>query len=94
MSDLHGDFFVIAEQHRGLVLAVIDQGVMQATITRAGIERDVGKFILLDQIDDDVGLPALGRFLYTVVTLLRGLAHGHYLLNLLGRERNVPPVQS
>ena len=67
---------------------------MQAAITRAGIERDVRKFILLDQIDDNVGLPALGRFLYAVVTLLRWLAHGHYLLNLLGRERNVPPVQS
>ncbi len=59
VGDLHGDLFVIAEQHRRLVLAVIDQRIVQAAVTRAGIERDVGKIVLLDQIDDDVGLPAL-----------------------------------
>src|SRR6266496_5721097 len=36
---------------------------MQAAITRAGIERDVRKLVLLDQINDDVGLPALRGFL-------------------------------
>jgi len=55
--DLHGDFFVVAEQHRRIVFAVIDQRVVQTAETRSGIERDVGKAVTLDQIDDDVGLP-------------------------------------
>src|SRR6202030_2133888 len=39
--------------------AVIDQGVVQAAIAGARIERDIGKSVMLDQIDDDVGLPRL-----------------------------------
>ena len=63
MGDLHGDLFVVTEQHRRLVLAIIDQRVVEPAKARAGIERDIGKFVLLDQIDDDVGLPTLGGFL-------------------------------
>ena len=57
MRDLHGNFFVVAEQHRRVVFAVIDQRIVQAAKTRSGIERDVRKVVMLDQIDDDVGLP-------------------------------------
>jgi hypothetical protein len=35
---------------------------MQAAVARARIERDVGEIVLFDQINDNVGLPALGRF--------------------------------
>ena len=62
VSDLHGDLFVITQQHRRLVLAVVDQRVVQSAIARARIERDVWEAVLLDQIDDDVGLPTLGGF--------------------------------
>jgi hypothetical protein len=58
MRDLHGNFFVVAEQHRRVVFAVIDQRIVQAAETRSGVERDVRKVVMLDQIDDDVGLPA------------------------------------
>ena len=58
VRDLHGNFFVIAEQHRRIVFAVIDQRIVQAAETRSRIERDVGKAVTFDQIDDDVGLPA------------------------------------
>jgi len=58
---LHGNFFVVAEQYRRIVFAVIDQRIVQAAVTRSRIERDVGKAVTFDQIDDDVGLPtALG----------------------------------
>jgi hypothetical protein len=63
VGDLHGDFFVLTKQHGRLVFAVIDQRIVQTAITRAGIECDLGKFVLLDQIDNDVGLPALRGFL-------------------------------
>jgi len=58
VRDLHGNFFVVAEQHRRIVFAVIDQRIVQAAETRSRIERDVGKAVTFDQIDDDVGLPA------------------------------------
>jgi hypothetical protein len=60
MRDLHRDLLVLAQQHRRLVAAVIDQRVVQPAIARARIERDIGESELLDEIDDDVGLPALG----------------------------------
>ena len=59
VGDLHRDLLVLAEQDRRLVAAVIDQRVVQAAIARARIERDIGKVVMLDQIDDDVGLPRL-----------------------------------
>jgi hypothetical protein len=58
VRDLHGNFFVVAEQYRRIVFAVIDQRIVQAAETRSRIERDVGKAVTLYQIDDDVGLPA------------------------------------
>ena len=57
VRDLHRDLLVLAEQQRRIVAAVIDQQVVQAAIARARIERDVGKAVVLDQIDDDVRLP-------------------------------------
>jgi hypothetical protein len=57
VRDLHGNFFVVAEQYRRIVFAVIDQRIVQAAVTRSRIERDVGKAVTFDQIDDDVGLP-------------------------------------
>jgi hypothetical protein len=59
VGDLHRDLFVLAEQDRRLVAAVIDQRVVQAAIARARIERDIGEAVMLDQVDDDVGLPRL-----------------------------------
>src|SRR5262249_50409619 len=58
VGDLHGDLFVIAQHHRRLVAAVVHERVVQAAETRARIERDVGKAIALDAVDDDVGLPS------------------------------------
>ena len=54
---LHGNFFVVAEQYRRIVFAVIDQRIVQAAVTRSRIERDIRKAVTFDQIDDDVGLP-------------------------------------
>ncbi len=63
MGDLHGDLFMLAGEHRRIVLAVIDQRVMQAAVARAGIERDVLEIIFFYHVDDHVGLPAfLGLF--------------------------------
>ncbi len=58
VRDLHRDLFVVAQHHRRLVVAVVDQRIVQAAEARAGIERDVGKIVALDAVDDDVGLPA------------------------------------
>ena len=58
VRDLHRDFLVVAEHHRRFVVAVVDQRVVQAAEARAGIERDVGKVVPLDHVDDHVGLPA------------------------------------
>ena len=58
VRDLHGDLLVLAQHHRRLVAAVVDQRIVQAAKARAGIERDVGEAVALDQVDDDVGLPA------------------------------------
>jgi len=58
MRDLHRDFLVVADHHRRLVVAVVDQRVVQAAKARAGIESDVREVVTLDHVDDDVGLPA------------------------------------
>jgi hypothetical protein len=58
VRDLDRDLLVLAEHHGRLVAAVIDQRIVQAAKARARIERDVGKAVTLDEIDDDVGLPA------------------------------------
>jgi hypothetical protein len=58
MGDLHGDLLMLAQQHRRAVAAVIDERVVQAAKARPGIERDIGKPELLDQVDDHIGLPA------------------------------------
>jgi hypothetical protein len=62
VRDLHSNFFVVAEQYRRIVFAVIDQRIVQAPETRSGIERDVRKAVMFDQIDDDVGLPTAVGF--------------------------------
>src|SRR5262249_14174046 len=49
---------VLAQHHRRLVAAVIDQRIVQPAEARARIERDEGKAVAFDQVDDDVGLPA------------------------------------
>ncbi len=63
MGDLHGDLFMLTQNHRRIVLAVIDQRVVQAAIARSGIKRDVLDVVALDHVDDDVGLPTLLGFL-------------------------------
>jgi len=79
VRDLHRDFFMRAQHHRRLVAAVIDQRIVQAAEARAGIERDVGKSVALDQVNDNVRLPAaiiligmrsaLGLFLHRTALL-------------------------
>ncbi len=61
---------MLANQHWGFVVVVINEGVVKAAVTRAWIEGDVGKTELLDEIRDDVGLPALIGF-----RLLLDLSH-------------------
>ena len=58
VGDLHRDFLVVAEHHRRLVVAVVDERVVQAAEARAWIERDEREAVALDHVDDDVGLPA------------------------------------
>ena len=58
VRDLHRDLLVLAQHHRRLVAAVVDERIVQAAEAGAGIERDVGEAVALDQVDDDVGLPA------------------------------------
>src|SRR5262245_54917684 len=57
MRDLHRDLLVLAQHHRRVVAAVVHERVVQAAEARARIQRDVGKPIALDQVDNDVGLP-------------------------------------
>jgi hypothetical protein len=78
VGDLHGDLFVLAEQHRWIVAIMVDQGIVEPTIASAGIQRDVGEAELLDQVGNDVGLPAVLR-----ACLLR-LSH-HALLQQVHR---------
>ncbi len=58
VCNLHRDLFVVAQHHRRFVIAVIHDRVVQPAKTRARIQRDEGKAVLLDQVDNDVGLPA------------------------------------
>jgi len=57
MRHLHRDLLMRGHQHRRLVVGVVHQRIVQAAIGRTGIEHDIGKAELLDQIGDDVGLP-------------------------------------
>ena len=59
VRDLHRDLLVLAQQDRRIVAAVIDQRIVQPAIAGAGIERDIGESVMLDQVDDNVGLPGL-----------------------------------
>ena len=70
MGNLHRDLLVVAQQHRRLVLAIVDEAVVQAAIAGAGVERDIGKIVQLDHVDDDVRLPPLVRFLNAFVAAL------------------------
>jgi hypothetical protein len=58
VRNLHRDLFVLAQHHRRLVAAVVDQRIVQAAKACAGIERDMRKAVALDQVDDHIGLPA------------------------------------
>jgi len=58
VGDLHGDLFVLAKQHRWIVLAVVHQRIMQPSIAGARIERDVFEPVAFDHVDDDVRLPS------------------------------------
>jgi hypothetical protein len=90
MGDLHRDLFVVAEQRWRLVLAVIDQRIVQPAKARSRIQRDIGEPVLLDQIDDDIRLPPLIGLLDMGIVLLRGFAHSDCLLGFnLGKKRTV-----
>jgi hypothetical protein len=79
VGDLHGDFFVLAKQHRRVVLAVVDQRVVQPAVAGAGIQRDVLEIVALDHVDDNVGLPTLVG-LFNGLCFRRRLCHGIFLL--------------
>jgi hypothetical protein len=70
MRNLHSDLFMLAQQHGRIFFAVIDDGIMQAAEGRAGVHRNIFEFIPLDQIDNNVGLPAT----HAVISIA---AHGY-----------------
>ena len=80
VGDLHGDLFVLAEQHRRVVLAVIDQRIVQSAIARPRIQRDVLEAVAFDHVDDDVGLPPSIGFLNGLYFWC-WLCHEIFLLN-------------
>ena len=63
VGDLHRDLLVVAQQHLGIVLAVVHHGVVETPVAGPRIEGDVGDVVELHEVDDDVRLPALFRFL-------------------------------
>src|SRR4029077_461541 len=75
VGDLHRDLFMIAEQHRRVILAIVHEGVVQPAKASAGIKCDIRKSILFDQIDDDIRLPSLGGFLDIDIFFLSRLCH-------------------
>ena len=58
MGDLHGDLFMLAEQHGRIVLAVVDQRIVESAIAGARVKRDIFEVVALDHVDDDVRLPS------------------------------------
>ena len=85
MGDLDGDLFVLAKQHRWVVLAVVDQRVMQPAVARSRVERDVFEVVALDHVDDDIRLPSPIGFLDGLY--FRGwLCHVTFLLVLFHHE--------
>ena len=55
LRDMDRMFFMQAEQHfRAFVTQIIDDGIMQAAIARAGIERDIGQIERAQRLGDDV----------------------------------------
>ena len=56
MSDGHRDFFVMAEDHFGLVIAaIVDDRIVDPAEGRTGVERGVLDIVRLHHIDDDIG---------------------------------------
>ena len=76
-----------------MIAAVIDQRIVQAPIAGAGIERDIGKVVVPEQIDDDVRLPG---FLGVADRRLRfgDVVHFTFLMMLLSRRRGVAALRS
>jgi hypothetical protein len=58
MGDLHRSLLVLAQQHGRTVAAVVDDGVVETAIARAGIDRSVWQVVGVQQIDDDVRGPS------------------------------------
>ena len=54
VRDVDRDLLVRAEDDLGLPAAVVDEGVVQSAVRRAGIERDVLDAKGLEEVDDDV----------------------------------------
>ncbi len=61
VTDLHRDFFVLAEQHLGVIVVAIDKRVVQRAIAGAWVECNVRKIILADKVRYHIGLPAARR---------------------------------
>ena len=65
MRDLHGGLFVLADEELGIVVAVVDEAVVQAAETSARVDRHVLEPVVLQQINDQIRLilfVPVGRF--------------------------------
>ena len=58
MRHLDRGLLVLAQHHMGIVLAVIDQRIVEPPVTGAGVERRIGHVVAVQHVDDDVGPPA------------------------------------
>src|SRR5206468_1530805 len=71
VRERHGDLLVGAEDDLGLALAVVHERVVEATVRRPRIQRDVLDAESLEQIDDDVRAETGRAFWRTPRLLLR-----------------------
>ena len=63
MSDLYGDLLVLAEEHLRIVLAIIDQRIVQSAIAGPRVQGDVFEPVAFDHVYDNVRLPSPIGFL-------------------------------
>ena len=67
MGQRDGDLFMIAKNNfRRMIAAVVDQRIVQAPESGAGIDRDVLELECFEHIDDHIGAP-LGARLFDLL---------------------------
>ena len=72
VRDSDGELLVVARDQLGVVAAVVDERVMEASKRRAGIERDVRESAGLDRVHHHVRPVALHGFSFSVGQSVRG----------------------